>query len=160
MSLTLIEAIAGREKAEAVAGDLGLQHWDARHDSSAFALTRPFVLTVLQNALAFWRRDRLRIELASGVDEVSLALIADAWSRTYCSRALTVASDWNPRQTRNGVRVIRDRIAEIPHRTRWLQPIGNHRPAEALDDALRAIGSSYGSRTADMVATQLEYARR
>ena len=36
MSLTLIEAIAGRERAEAVARDLGLTHWDARHDSGAF----------------------------------------------------------------------------------------------------------------------------
>ena len=33
MSLTLIEAIAGREKAESVARDLGLDHWDARHAS-------------------------------------------------------------------------------------------------------------------------------
>ena len=37
MVLTLIEAIGGREKAEAVARDLGLTHWDARHDSDAFA---------------------------------------------------------------------------------------------------------------------------
>ena len=40
MSLTLIEAIAGRDKAEAVGRDLGLTHWDARHDSDAFKFTR------------------------------------------------------------------------------------------------------------------------
>ena len=39
MMLTLIEAIAGRAKAEAVGRDLGLPAWDARHDSSAFTLT-------------------------------------------------------------------------------------------------------------------------
>ena len=32
MSLTLIEAIAGRDKAEAIARDIGLANWDARHE--------------------------------------------------------------------------------------------------------------------------------
>ena len=49
VSLTLIEAIAGRDKAEAVARDLGLTHWDARHDSGAFQFTRPFALTAIGN---------------------------------------------------------------------------------------------------------------
>ena len=62
MSLTLIEAIAGREKAEAVARDFGLDHWDARHASDAFKFTRPFALTVMGNKLAFWNRDELGIE--------------------------------------------------------------------------------------------------
>ena len=61
MSLTLIEAIAGREKAEAVARDLGLTDWDARHDSDAFTFTRPFALTVIGNTLAFWNREQLGI---------------------------------------------------------------------------------------------------
>ena len=41
--------------------------------------------------LAFWNREQLGIELRPGVDEVSLALVADAWSRTYRSRAMTFA---------------------------------------------------------------------
>ena len=49
MSLTLIEAIAGRDKAEAIARDIGLTHWDARHDSDAFQFTRPFALTAIGN---------------------------------------------------------------------------------------------------------------
>ena len=89
MTLTLIEAIAGREKAEAVARDLGVEHWDIRHNSAAFKMTRPFALTVLGNVLAFWNREQLGIELSPGMDEVSLALAADAWSRTYRSHALT-----------------------------------------------------------------------
>jgi hypothetical protein len=87
MALTLIEAIASRDKAEAVARDLGLTHWDARHDSKAFTLTRPFVLTVLGNRLAFWQHEQLGMALAPGGDEVSLALVADAWSHTYRSVA-------------------------------------------------------------------------
>ena len=89
MSLTLIEAIAGRDKAKAVGREIGLTHWDARHDSGAFQFTRPFALTAVRNTVAFWNREQLGLELTSGVDEVSLALVADAWSRTYRSRALT-----------------------------------------------------------------------
>jgi transcriptional regulator GlxA family with amidase domain len=40
MMLTLIEAVAGRAKAEAVGRDLGLADWDARHSSEAFRLNR------------------------------------------------------------------------------------------------------------------------
>ncbi|RUU51436.1 transcriptional regulator, partial [Mesorhizobium sp. M2C.T.Ca.TU.009.01.2.1] len=58
MMLTLIEAIAGRDKAEAVARDLGLDHWDARHDSGAFRFTRPFALTAIGNTLAFFNHEQ------------------------------------------------------------------------------------------------------
>ena len=86
VSLTLIEAIAGRDRAEAVGRDIGLANWDARHDSGSFQFTRSFALTAIGNTLAFWNRERFGIELAPGIDEVSLALVADAWSRTYRSR--------------------------------------------------------------------------
>ncbi len=92
MMLTLIEAIAGRAKAESVARELGLEQWDARHASSAFRLTRPFAATVLANGAAFWNREELGIRLEPGMDEVSLALVADAWSRTYRSKATSYAS--------------------------------------------------------------------
>src|SRR5690606_540607 len=42
MMLSLMEAIAGRDKAEAVAGDLGVERWDARHASDASRRTRGF----------------------------------------------------------------------------------------------------------------------
>ena len=107
ISLTLIEATAGREKAEVVARDLGLTRWDAGHDSHAFQLTRPFALTAIGNTIAFWKRERLGVELTSGVDEVSMALVADAWSRTYRSRAVTVSRTDKAVLTRNGLRVDR-----------------------------------------------------
>ena len=89
MALTLIEAIADRDKAEGIAREIGLTRWDARHDSSAFQFTRPFALTIIGNTIDFWNRAQLGIELTPGLDEVSLALVVDAWSRTYRSRALT-----------------------------------------------------------------------
>jgi putative intracellular protease/amidase len=156
MMLTLIEAIAGRAKAEAVARDLGLAQWDARHDSGAFRLTRPFALTVLRNVLAFWNREQLGLELAPGIDEVSLALVADAWSRTYRSRAVTLARTDDPVSSRGGIAILRDQDAADWPRSRLLPALAQ-RPAEALDATLEAIAQRYGAATARVVAMQLEY---
>ena len=156
MMLTLIEAIAGRPKAQEVAQALGLPHWDARYDSGAFKLTRPFALTVLGNLVSFWNRERLGIELESGVDEVSLALVADAWSRTYRSRALTYASDGGALLSSGGVRILPDRVAATWPDATDLSAIGDAAPADVLDETLRQISARYGEPTASVVAMQLE----
>jgi putative intracellular protease/amidase len=160
MSLTLIEAIAGRDKAREVGRDIGVMHWDARHNSDAFQFTRPFALTAIGNRLAFWRQEQLAIELAPGVDEVSLALVADAWSRTYRSRAVTFAGTAGAQRTRNGIRIIPDQVATSWPAERLLPAIGDQQPAQALDQALHGIAARYGMRTADFVAMQLEYQRQ
>jgi putative intracellular protease/amidase len=159
MSLTLIEAIAGRAKAEAVARDLGLTSWDARHDSGAFTFTRPFALTAIRNTLTP-NKEQLGIELGPGVDEVSLALVADAWSRTYRSRAVTFAAAAGPQQTRYGVRILPEQIAASWPAERLLPAIGDQPPAKALDLVLQSIAARYGMHTADFVAMQLEYPRK
>jgi putative intracellular protease/amidase len=159
MMLTLIEAIAGRAKAETVAREIGLADWDARHSSKAFRLTRPFATTVLANRLAFWNREELGIRLQPGMDEVSLALVADAWSRTYRSRAITTAGSGSAVETANGVRVIPDQPGGIGADRLQLAASIERRPADALNDTLDAIASRYGKRTAHLVAMQLEYPR-
>jgi putative intracellular protease/amidase len=159
MSLTLVEAIAGRDKAEAVGRDLGLAEWDTRHDSGAFRFTREFALTAIRNTLAFWNREQLGIELAPGVDEVSLAIVADAWSRTYRSRAVTFAGTEGAQQTRHGLRILPQQVAADWPAERLLPAIGELRPARALDQALQGIEARYGMSTADFVAMQLEYPR-
>jgi putative intracellular protease/amidase len=159
MSLTLIEAIAGRDKANAVGRDIGLADWDTRHESDEFKFTRPFALTAIGNTAAFWAHERLGIELKSGVDEVSLALVTDAWSRTYRSQAVTFASTAGPLQSRNGLRILPDEVATAWPAERLLPSVGDRKPAEALDNALNGIASRYGTRTTDFVAMQLEYPR-
>ena len=159
MSLTLIEAIAGRDKAKTVGREIGLPEWDARHESDEFRFTRPFALTAIGNTAAFWAHERLGIELKEGVDEVSLALVADAWSRTYRSQAVTFASAAGAQQSRNGIRILPDEVAASWPSERRLPEIDDAKPAQALDDTLRAITARYGTRTTDFVAMQLEYPR-
>jgi putative intracellular protease/amidase len=158
LSLTLIEAIAGRDKAQAVGRDIGLAHWDISHNSDAFKFTRAFATTAMRNTLAFWQREQFGIALKPGIDEVSLALVADAWSRTYRSNADTFAANAGAIRTRHGVRILPDRIAADWVADRSLPAIGEE-PAQALDAALRGIEARYGARTADFVAMQLEYPR-
>lgn len=159
MMLTLIEAIAGREKAEAVANDLGLDHWDARHDSDAFKFTRPFALTAIGNTLAFFNHEQLGIQLTPGMDEVSLALAADAWSRTFRSRAVTFAAKDGAVVSREGIRILPDQVAADWPADRTVPAMADTPPAKALDGTLRDMTARYGPRTTDFVAMQLEYPR-
>jgi len=157
VALMLIEAIAGRAKAEEVAQGLGIQHWGAEHASDAFRLTRGFATTVLGNVMAFWRRDTWQIEVERGVDEVSLALVTDAWSRTYRSGVQTFNPSETMIETTNGIRILPD-INGNPDGK--LASWGNLPPADVLDETLVKIGQVYGERTAAIVAMQLEYPRQ
>jgi putative intracellular protease/amidase len=160
MMLTLIEAIAGRAKAEAVAHDLGLTGWDARHASNAFRFTRPFALTAIRNTLAFWDWEQLGLELTPGMDEVSLALVADAWSRTYRSRAVMLSGTAGPVESRGGIRLLPDQVAVSWPVQQLIAGFDRQPPAEALDRTLRNIADRYGTDTTDFVAMQLEYPKQ
>jgi hypothetical protein len=123
-------------------------------------MTRPFALTVLGNVLAFWNREQLGIELSPGMDEVSLALAADAWSRTYRSRALTFSGSAEAVTTQNGVRILPDRIATNWPDERLVPMIGGLPPVQVFDGTLQAIEERYGAHTAYVVAMQHEYPRK
>ncbi|SFU22687.1 DJ-1/PfpI family protein [Mesorhizobium sp. YR577] len=157
MMLTLIDAIAGRDKAEAAASDLGLDFWDTRHDSGAFRLTRLFAMTVLGNRLAVWSHDRFGIALEPRMDEIALSLVADAWSRTYRSRVELFAASPEAVTTRGGLRLLPDRVTATWSGERLPHEEASKRPTDALDEALRDIGARYGQGTAHVVAMQLEY---
>jgi len=157
VALTLVEAIAGRDTAEGVARDVGLPRWDVRHSSGAFQFTRPFALTAIGNTLALWNREQLGLELVPGADEVTLALVADAWSRTYLSHAVTWSWSEAVAETRHGVRIRPDTIVSSWPGKHRLPSTEGLKPAAALDDALDRIGARYGARTAEFVAMQLEY---
>jgi transcriptional regulator GlxA family with amidase domain len=156
ISLTLVEAIAGRERAVELARDFGVAGFGAAHASRAFALDRPAVETAALNFLEFWSHDTVTIPLADGVDEVALALTADAYARTYRTSVRSRARSPEVR-TRGGLRVIADSTGD------GADPASEVRvPApgtSALDAALEGIAARYGARTANFAALQLEYDR-
>ena len=159
VTLMMIEAIAGREKAQAVAEDLGLPTWDASHASERFKLTRPMATTVSKNVLAFWNYEKLGFEIRPGMDEVSIALVSDAWARTYKTEAVSFSELKVPVETQNAIRLIPDDVAGNWPQNKRLPTSVASKPAPALDQALKDIATRYGEPTAGVVATQLEYAR-
>jgi hypothetical protein len=94
------------------------------------------------------------------MDEVSLALVADAWSRTYRSKAATFAVAPQAVESRNGLRIIPDQSGTTWPEARRISTFPDSKPANALDQVLDAIMARYGERTSDVVAMQLEYPRR
>ena len=84
---------------------------------------------------------------------------ADAWSRTYRSRAVTFAESAGAIETRNGMRIVPDRVGGDRPQEAVVDSFGNRPPAQALDEVLASIETRYGPRTRYVVAMQLEYPR-
>lgn len=160
ISLALVEAIAGRSKAAEVAEHFGVADWDARHDSDAFGFDRRMITAALRNKVALWNHETFAMPVKPGVDEVSLAFTADAWSRTFRSDAIAVADRPGSIETRRGLKLVPDSVGGREAADELLPAPALDAPAKALPDSLEAISARYGVNTAAFVATQLEYSWR
>ncbi|CAO3359837.1 hypothetical protein [Azospirillum melinis] len=157
VSIALVEAIAGRERAAEVAQHLGIKDWGASHRGEDFSLTLSSISTAAINWLAFWRHEDIEIPVAHGTDEIALALAADVYSRTYRSAAYAQSTTPEPITTKHGLVVIPDRVAGQSTGGPTVELPINLPPALMLDEALCQIGNIYGVATADFVALQMEY---
>lgn len=159
ISMALIEAIAGRAHAQEVGQRLGVIEWSPAHNSEQFSLTPKHLLTVLGNKAMFWRHEALGVEVRPGIDEIRIALVADAYGRTRRTGALAVAASNQPIVTRRGLTVLPDRAAGRKDAPRTLVSGYEHLPpVHALDRSLESIAGAYGKPTAAFVALTMEYA--
>jgi transcriptional regulator GlxA family with amidase domain len=159
MSVALVEAIAGRDRAAAVAQELGLVAWDSGHNSEGFSLGAVGLLRLSSNGWIF-SRDDIELPIADGVDELTLAITADAMGRTNRTRTYTSAKSTLPVRTRNGLVIVPDRLtSSAPSQHLVTMSIGEVLPGEALDRTLAEIDRRYGKSTGDLVSIQLEYPR-
>ena len=158
ISIALVEAIAGRERAEVLGKALGATDWSPKHNSVQFRLTPAFFMRALANKAMFWRHEDLGIDVARGVDEIRVALFADAWGRTRRSMAYAVAASGEPVMSRRGLLIYPDRVAgKAPATSRTLPLLESVPPVQALDRALEAIAADYDGKTAEFVALTMEY---
>jgi len=158
ISLAIIEAIAGKQRAAAVAERLGAPaNWTATHDSDAFRLDGRSITLAIRNLLAFWAHEDIGVRVQTGVDEIALAFTADAYSRTYRSRAFAVAEASDPIVTRRGLTLLPDRVADETDFDFSVRLSEEAPPVESLDLALAGIEHRYGEGVAAFVALQLEY---
>jgi transcriptional regulator GlxA family with amidase domain len=161
-SLALVEAIAGPARAAAVAGELGVADWSTRHDSDAF---RPrlgvnlgaFAATNYTNHW-FHSMQRIGVPVAPGVDEIALAITADAYSRTGRSHAYAVSASAAPVTTRHGLVLLPDRVTGDAQPLDAVLPALAAEPsARVFDTVLASIATRYGRNTATGVALDFEY---
>lgn len=158
-SLALVEAIAGHARAVAVAAEVGAPDWGPAHDSHQFTprLGRNLSAFATTQYLNGWfhRPQAIGVAVSTGVDEVALALTADAYARTGRARAYALATDAASVTTLRGLTFLPDRtVGRSLSRTVTL---ASDKPALTLDRVLIEITRLYGRQTAYGVALDFEY---
>lgn len=162
VSIALVEAIAGRDRANHLARELGVEDWSTVHNSDVFqprlgVNLMAYLRTNYTNA-HLHRRQEIGVPVAAGVDEIGLAFTADAYTRTGRSHAYAVAASEAPLQTRHGLTVIPDRVDGDANPVDQLLVAFDATPsARLLDVALAGIARRYGRSTAYGVALAFEY---
>lgn len=160
MSLAIVEAIAGHDVAATVAGTLGTTDWSPAHDSERFSSGHgamfDAVSTMQITNRLFHSTQRVGINVTPGIDEIALALTADAYSRTGRSQAFAIADA--PVLTQQGLTILPARIKGAAPRIDVMLPaLDTTPPARILDQALASITTRYGRSTAYEVAAAFEY---
>lgn len=156
LSLALVEAIAGREKAAAVAAGLGVNDWSNKHDSGSYAPQFGRNLNVWLTHYTdrwFHTAQPVGLPLAGGFDEIALAYTSDAYTRTHRSRVQVVADTLAPLPSRHGLKVLPERLAGSADAPAAMLPGLD----STLDQALSRIAAQFGARTAHRVALEFEY---
>ena len=154
ISLALVGSIAGPQIARETASRLGVNGWNATHDSDIFKV-RPDDIAVHEANMRA-KPDVVAIMLHDGDDEVALSLHAEAWSRTMRNKVIAVSSLGGPMRLHGGLRVETQATASVP------ADIGislqDAAPAgRALAAELDAVAARYGVGTARLSALGSEY---
>ena len=153
-SLALVEAIGGRAEAQATARRLGVTAWGAAHRTADYEITKADYAYAAGALAAVWNHETLEVPLADGTDEISLALRADAWSRSFRSKVLTTRVGLAPVHGRNGLVILPD---SEPVKGRPLVPVHAGPPALQVDASLADMTRRYGPGAARMARIGLEY---
>lgn len=154
-ALTLVEAIQGRSLADQAAKALGLRDFGQQHNSAGFQLRAKNVLRLASNFVS--GHDEFGMQIDGDVDELELAFVADAWSRTYRSSMSTFADgDVAAVASSGGLQIVPDLAFSKGSELQPVPPFSGL-PANALPFTLEKISRRYGPQTANLVALQLEY---
>jgi hypothetical protein len=103
------------------------------------------------------RRETVGIPVSSGIDEVSLALIADAYSTTNLTRVIAVGDGTTPVVTAQGIRLVPDGVLGKTPVDLMLGDVVHDKPVTAMDRAFDDIAERYGRDYASLARLSLEY---
>lgn len=156
ISIALVEAIAGHDRAAETAKDVGVSEWGSRHDSDAFQHEPEEEAKYPGSKRA--PRESVGVPVAYGVDEVAVALTAEAYSHSGRALAFALATKPDSIRTRRGLVLIPDRVVgRPPGLDRVLPEIEPEPSTQALDRALSAVEAIYGHAAAYASARIMEY---
>ncbi|MEL6320481.1 MAG: DJ-1/PfpI family protein [Cyanobacteria bacterium J06626_14] len=157
-SVALVEAIAGHNQTAALAQRIGIQSWGAEHQNEPFKLSATHIFTGIVNWLSLWSHENIGISMADEVDEISLALVTDAYSRTLRSKIISLTPADGRVKTKRGLVILPSTITRVKKRTNRTIELHNALPPiSSLDMTLQEIEQLYGAATAALIALQLEY---
>jgi putative intracellular protease/amidase len=156
-SIALVEAIAGTERAEALAKSLGVGYWGPKHDSDVFGFTAGDGASAISNAV-FRSRQQIGVPVSAGVDEIAVSFLAEAYSATMRAQVYTVGPTSAPVRTLGGLMLVPDRIAGQGKQLDLVLPTSNGTSAAlVLDKAIEDIATRYGKSAARFVVLEAEY---
>ena len=160
VALALVEAIGGREKAVEVGRSVGTSEWTSIHNSQQFTpkLGRNLTAYATTNYFNHWlhRQEAIGLPVAPGVDEIGLALTADAYTRSGRGKAYAIAASLKPIATTHGLVIVPDRLdREGTSNRRVSLPTSGNSPI--IDIVLASVARDYGRSTAFGVALDFEY---
>ena len=161
-SLALVEAIAGRDRAQALASDLGVSDWSPMHVTAPFrpklGVNLKALITANYTNHWFHRTEMLGLNLAPGADEIAFAITADAYSRTGRSMVHAVAISAEPIRSRHGLLIVPDTLAGSAHRLDQMLPDLDATPSgQWFAKSIEGIKHLYGPTTAQGVALDFEF---
>jgi putative intracellular protease/amidase len=151
--LALVEALGGRGQAQALAAELGAAGWSPAHDSASFGLDAGRMGRYVLNKMMFWGREEWSVDVQDGMDDVALALAADAWSRTG-RVGVQAASAHRLVKLRSGMALVAAPAA--PGTPRLPLAVGL-KPVQQLERTLCDIARKHGAARRDWVMQEMEY---
>ena len=155
-AVALVEAIAGRARADEVAMRIGLSYWGPKHNSDAFRITAGDYVVGIKNSYLS-STHTVGISVADGIDEMALALTAEAYADTLRNEVHIVAKSPSVR-TRGGLLVVPDMLdGQAARLDIRLSGIDSIPAGQVPDKVLKDIAERYGPRTARFVVLDWEY---
>jgi len=152
MSLALVEAIGGRAAAESTARRFGVASWGPTHRTADFAIETSDRAAAAEAQRA--KQELTEIPISDGVDEVSLALQAEAWGRTMRTKVLTTHAGRAPIRSRHGLVIVPD--AEAKPGSHVVEAASLPAVAE-LEATLVEMGRRYGAGVIRFAVLAMEY---
>ncbi|XDD45573.1 DJ-1/PfpI family protein [Leptospira sp. WS39.C2] len=158
ITIALIESLVGTKKAKQIALEYGIDTWDPNHNSEIFTFHWKHYTNAAKNLIFFWEHETIGIPILDGIDEVSLALVADALARTYKTNVKTISLDQDSIQTISGLKIITDMKGKENKGIDFIMEIPKEQKSfTLLKETLRFIETKHGKRTMEFVNLQLEF---